>query len=169
MRVEEFRVATPDGWLTGWDALDANIYAVLDADSPADADRVRELDARITAGQGSEGDGDEMMRLAWPCYLADPRTAPPPLPLRHNAALFTGVFASVQAHFERETLVRGLPGFGAPFAVVHGEQDPLPWQAGRASADLVPGSRFVLLPGCGHFPWLERPDAVRAVLADLLG
>lgn len=158
--------AVPDG---GWSALDENILAVLEADSPADADRARELDARITAGDGTAADGEELMRLAWRGYFADPPNAPPPLPLRHNTELFAAVVTSVYAHFERETLVRGLPALSVPFAVVHGERDPVPWQAGQASAELVPGSRFVLLPGCGHFPWLERPDALRAVLAELLG
>jgi pimeloyl-ACP methyl ester carboxylesterase len=35
-------------------------------------------------------------------------------------------------------------------------------------AESVPGARFVTLPGCGHIPKFEAPDAVRGAMADWL-
>jgi pimeloyl-ACP methyl ester carboxylesterase len=34
-----------------------------------------------------------------------------------------------------------------------------PLDLARALADGIDGARFVLLPGCGHCPPLEQPDA----------
>jgi pimeloyl-ACP methyl ester carboxylesterase len=40
---------------------------------------------------------------------------------------------------------------------------------GIASAVLIPGARFVVEAGCGHFPWIERPGSVRKALEQVLG
>ena len=54
----------------------------------------------------------------------------------------------------------------APALVIHGSADPLPVESGREWAAAIPGARFLLLPGVGHFPYLEAPErffgAVRA-------
>jgi pimeloyl-ACP methyl ester carboxylesterase len=35
-------------------------------------------------------------------------------------------------------------------------------------AEAVPGARLRVLPGCGHFAYLERPDLVFAEISTLL-
>jgi pimeloyl-ACP methyl ester carboxylesterase len=82
--------------------------------------------------------------------------------------LYAGVVASVHEHFERGTLERGLPDFGGPFLLIHGEADPLPIDACRKTADLHGRASVVALTDAGHFPWLERPDAVRSALTTFL-
>ena len=57
--------------------------------------------------------------------------------------------AAVLASGSREAALRGVT---TPTLVLHGEQDPLvPVSAGRATAAAVPGARFVLIPGMGHY------------------
>jgi pimeloyl-ACP methyl ester carboxylesterase len=85
-------------------------------------------------------------------------------PTEINVALYAAVVASVHEHFERGTLERGLPSFEAPFTVIHGLQDPLPAEAGRKTAALVPHARFEAIDDCGHIPWLERPAEFRAAV-----
>lgn len=54
-----------------------------------------------------------------------------------------------------------------PTLVLQGGAD-FPEQA-QALAAAIPGARFVVLPGVGHLPWVERPDAAnRAILSFLL-
>jgi pimeloyl-ACP methyl ester carboxylesterase len=49
---------------------------------------------------------------------------------------------------------------GVPTLVVWGEQDhELPVEHAYAAAELMPGSRTVVLPGVGHFPHREAPEA----------
>jgi pimeloyl-ACP methyl ester carboxylesterase len=57
---------------------------------------------------------------------------------------------------------------GVPSLVVWGERDPyIPARFANAYADVL-GARLLELPDAGHWPWLDRPDAIDAVL-DFLG
>ncbi len=54
-----------------------------------------------------------------------------------------------------------------PARFVHGELDPLPVSASTYAAALM-GAVVDVLPGNGHFPWLEDPGCVRRSLGMLL-
>lgn len=43
-----------------------------------------------------------------------------------------------------------------------------PPRLGREVADAVPGARFDLVEGCGHYGYLEDPDTVNKLLVDFL-
>lgn len=62
-----------------------------------------------------------------------------------------------------------LPGLEVPTLVLSGEDDGMtPPENGRAVHERVRGSKFVLIPQCGHLPMLEQPERVaREVLAFL--
>jgi proline iminopeptidase len=62
-----------------------------------------------------------------------------------------------------------LAGIDVPTLVVRGHQDFIPQSIARRIAEAIPQSRFLELAGCGHFSSLERPDAVHAAVARLLG
>src|SRR5215208_731786 len=56
-----------------------------------------------------------------------------------------------------------------PTLVVWGERDnTIPLSHGRFTHEAVPGSRFETLPGVAHFPHIEDPPALAAVLGDWL-
>jgi pimeloyl-ACP methyl ester carboxylesterase len=56
-----------------------------------------------------------------------------------------------------------------PSLIVWGGRDPIiPVAHGRDAAAVMPGARLEIFDGVGHFPQLERPDAVAAVLADFV-
>lgn len=67
---------------------------------------------------------------------------------------------------QRVSAVDGLGSLdGTPTLLVWGDRDPvLPLAHGTAAAELIPGARLVVFPGCGHEP--HRHDPVR--LAELL-
>lgn len=55
-----------------------------------------------------------------------------------------------------------------PTLVIHGKMDPLiRWQAGKATADAIPGARWLLIDDMGHnLPrprWGEIADAVASL------
>ena len=66
-------------------------------------------------------------------------------------------------------MLTGLAGLDAPVLVVGGELDAL---TGKASVDLVATSfahaQTVVLPGAGHFPWVDEPEAFRSTVAAFL-
>jgi pimeloyl-ACP methyl ester carboxylesterase len=56
-----------------------------------------------------------------------------------------------------------------PTMVVWGERDnTIPIEHGRDAHALIPNSRFETLPRAAHFPHLEDPEGLSAVLADFL-
>jgi pimeloyl-ACP methyl ester carboxylesterase len=40
---------------------------------------------------------------------------------------------------------------------------------GREFAAAIPGARFATIPGAGHFPHLEQPDALARRIIDFAG
>jgi len=55
-----------------------------------------------------------------------------------------------------------------PALLIHGEHDLVPVECARRIAEAIPGARFVLLDGSGHFSYLEAPDAVRKAVVEFL-
>jgi proline iminopeptidase len=62
-----------------------------------------------------------------------------------------------------------LPKLGAvrvPALVIYGDHDFIPADTASHIAHAIPGARLVTLKDCGHFSYLECPDAVRRELDD---
>jgi len=55
-----------------------------------------------------------------------------------------------------------------PTLIVHGEVDPIPIEMARRLASGVEGARLEVLEGVGHFPMVERPERLEAVVRDFL-
>jgi proline iminopeptidase len=56
----------------------------------------------------------------------------------------------------------------APVLVLHGEEDLQPRAATERVAALFPNSRLLSLPGAGHFPFDEQPDAFAQAVSEFL-
>lgn len=65
-------------------------------------------------------------------------------------------------------LVSGLADLRLPMLVLHGAHDLIPVDMAARIADAIPAARLTTLDGCGHFAYLERPDLVHQLVADLL-
>lgn len=58
---------------------------------------------------------------------------------------------------------------GLPTMIVWGEHDRMiPSGHGHAAADLIPGSRFELIPGAGHYPHEDSPDLFASLVANFM-
>ena len=75
---------------------------------------------------------------------------------------------SVMQHFEGGTLERGLTHLRMPALVLHGDASPIPPVEAERSAALIPGATLRILPGIGHFAWIEEPGSVRREMEALL-
>lgn len=67
--------------------------------------------------------------------------------LRQNA--FKGSF----------NLSDSLKNLRIPTLIIHGDSDPVPHSAAQNIHESIPESKYVLLKQCGHFPYVEQPDA----------
>jgi pimeloyl-ACP methyl ester carboxylesterase len=61
-----------------------------------------------------------------------------------------------------------VPRIQSPTLVLWGENDMAPAEAGRTAFARIPGARFELLPGIGHFPFLEAPKYSAELVADFI-
>jgi pimeloyl-ACP methyl ester carboxylesterase len=125
--------------------------------SPVEVARIEEVEALRRAGAATEADLLERWAIVWPMYFAHPEDAPPNPLGRAGVQCSADTNASLAAHFERGTLVRGLPAVKLPAFFIHGADDPLPPRTSIETAALIPGARVELIGDCGHFPWLECP------------
>jgi proline iminopeptidase len=65
-------------------------------------------------------------------------------------------------------VARRVPGLAVPVLILEGREDIRPRWAVDPLAAALPEVTRVQLPGVGHLPWLEAPDAVLPVLRDFL-
>lgn len=52
--------------------------------------------------------------------------------------------------------------------VIHGDFDPVPAETAKTIHENIPGSQYVLMKNCGHFPYVEDPDVYFTVLNGFL-
>ena len=134
--------------------------------SREDRERHIELDERAMSGQGTPEDFLESLRLVWPAYFADPEDVPPMPPLRMSVEAYSGVINEVTTDTDR--IAAALAATEVPYGVLAGGASPMPWgQAARATVELSPHAFLKVIPGGGHFPWLDEPGCVRDALRRL--
>jgi 3-oxoadipate enol-lactonase len=79
----------------------------------------------------------------------------------------TGALAAMRDRPDSTTLLGSLEGL--PTLVMVGEQDEMtPPASHEAMAAAIPGAKLAVIPGAGHLPPLEMPEAVTHVLAAFL-
>lgn len=148
----------PDG---GWGLLDK----ALDALMPADISRrAGELDQKLYKGEGTDEDMHELLTLCWPYYFAVPESAPPLPNVISNDEVYSQVHASALELYSAGRPEEGLRRFEKPALFIHGRKDPAASDPIVATAEIMPNARVELIEGCGHFPWLELPGAIRDIV-----
>ena len=65
-------------------------------------------------------------------------------------------------------LIPALRRLDIPTLIIHGDNDFVPIGVVRRIGDAIRGSRLVVLPGCGHFAYLEQPDQACASITAFL-
>jgi len=79
-----------------------------------------------------------------------------------------GVIGALRAMAERHDSMSLLENFRPPLVVVHGDADALiPIERAREIKAAVPAARLIELPGIGHMPMMEAPQATAGALKDL--
>lgn len=154
--------AVPDG---GTVALGENLMARLPAEERT---RLEDYYAREEAGGGTPEESLDALRTLWPYYFGDPAAAPPMPDLRLDLDGHLMTWPSVMKHFEGGTLEHGLAGLRMPALVLHGDASPIPAVEAERSAALIPGVTLRILPGIGHWAWIEEPGSIRREMEALL-
>jgi len=78
-----------------------------------------------------------------------------------NTALFADLGKSYDVR-------QGLRALDRPVLILAGHQDPIGDKTSEDLHSLIKSSTLVYLNKCGHFPWLEEPDAFRRAIAGFM-
>ncbi len=168
-------------------SLGASIAAQLVLDHPARVDRLVLVGAAV-GGEPAHRAGDPLPPpAAW--WIDDPvermrRWLPDILgpdyrarmdeadaativePERGSRSTWAGMMRQEATKEGSDQLLRRLAEVRAPTLVLHGGAD-VPEEA-QALAARIPGAHLVVLPGVGHLPWVERPDAANGAILSFL-
>ena len=105
-----------------------------------------------------------LFELAVSGYFHDPRRARELTPFRITGRTQQAVWDSLGEDFDiRPELTR----LEVPAIVVHGDDDPIPLESARATAQALRAPLHVI-PACGHVPYVEAPEAFVAALDPFL-
>jgi pimeloyl-ACP methyl ester carboxylesterase len=163
LRLERTRIVGHS--LGGWIALELAVR---------DSSRVRDLTLIASAGIHVRGhsktdifmiDPDEQARLAYADSERAEEAAGKALAEKYQDVAIMNRIASARfgwsPRFYNPRLARWLGRVKVPTLIVWGEQDRIfPPAHGPALQALLPGSRLVMIPECGHLPHVENVEAV---------
>jgi pimeloyl-ACP methyl ester carboxylesterase len=131
-------------------------------------ERALQLDDRAITGDGTAEDGLEGLAIMWPAYFGDPENVPPMPPVRMSVEAYSGLAGEMAEGTDE--VARALAAAEVRYGVIAGGASPIPWgQAARATVELSPDAFLIVVPGSGHFVWLEAPGSVREALQRLVG
>jgi proline iminopeptidase len=105
-----------------------------------------------------------IFELSVAAYFYDPSQASRLTPFRVTGRTQQEVWQTLGDYDLRPRL----PGLlGLPALVLHGENDPIPIEAARTTAELI-GAGFRPVPRCGHVPYVEAFETFREVVGGFL-
>jgi proline iminopeptidase len=147
----------------------------LNTRKPRDAERMRVLESSPAFEEG-----DLEIRAAYYRLYFQPTLRPPELLDRLSAHLHVGwtkesvlIARATTGRLWEETaeapeynLLPQITRLRIPTLVLHGDYDFVPVACAAHIAEAIPGARLVVVPDCGHFSYLERPDEVRNALTE---
>jgi pimeloyl-ACP methyl ester carboxylesterase len=142
-----------------------------EADSP-DGRRARDAAAHQARELGAGAIADAMLPglLAAASRERDPSLAGRVRQVIANAPVagIVGALSAMRDRPDNTDLLATLEG--VPTLVVVGAEDRItPPDQARAMADRIPGAQLAVVPGAGHLPTLEAPDATTRVIRTFLG
>ena len=104
--------------------------------------------------------GRRLFDLAVSGYFHDPANARLLTAFRVTGRTQQGVWDSLGSAYDLRPALRTLK---VPAMVLHGDDDPIPLDTARATADAL-GAEFVVLPHAGHVPYVEAAAEFTAAL-----
>jgi pimeloyl-ACP methyl ester carboxylesterase len=70
----------------------------------------------------------------------------------------------------KQNVKKDLPTIQVPALIVWGGKDALiPVAVAEEAHRLIPGSKLVVIPECGHFPMIEKSEVFNQTIDDFLG
>lgn len=168
-RVDRLILMSPAGVRPGWRAdFDRSMLA---RHTPEQREQIAAIDARIlrTLDAGERARlYHERFRVSLPSSLDPAKRHLAPDLAYFNREVNVRVNATVQETYHDPSWEAGLRSFAGRTFIIHGRSDPIPWKVVDDLKAILPGAAVFALENCGHFPWIEDPDACRHTIAQAL-
>jgi pimeloyl-ACP methyl ester carboxylesterase len=65
-------------------------------------------------------------------------------------------------------LNQGLKALKVSTLILHGDADPIPPITAKNTHENIPGSKYILMKNCGHFPYVEDPATYFKYISEFL-
>lgn len=140
--------------------------AALEARTPEESRRLAiELDERAMAGDGTEEDLQQSLRLLWPAYFADPATAPPmPDDIRISIPCYSETGEDLGRLLASGELPARAATYDGPVEILYGLGSPMPAEAATQTAACFTHGAATGVADAGHFLWMEKPGCIAEAL-----
>ena len=168
-RVSALVLVTPTDRLQGGSRADVPALRAARADEPWYADAAEAVDAMAYAPPAQQ---QSLIRATRPFFYGrwDTRTQEHAATADRQSSKRAELgFGAGIEDVDVAGILAGLPAVTAPVLVVGGERDAL---TGLESVAIVAGSfaaaRTAVVPRAGHFPWVDEPEAFRALVNGFL-
>ena len=152
------------------------VRGLILVDSRAEADsaegkRARETAAAMAREGGAKAIAEAMLpRLLAPASFKESPEITERLRVQMSASPVAGIVGALTAMRDRPDSTVLLGGLGdLPTLIIVGEEDTIiPPAVAKALAASIPGAQFRVIPGAGHLPPIEQPEATTRVIGDFL-
>ena len=137
--------------------------ALISSQAAADSPEIKE-GRRVTANQVLDEGAKIVVESMTPKLSADARVQSFMRELMSKQRPL-GIYSALTSMAERPDSTDLLQTFKFPVVIVHGDADALiPVERGREMKAALPSAHYVELPGLGHMPMMENPQAVADAL-----
>ena len=152
-RVERLALVSPaPAWRSARDEFERRFQAR--SLSPALQEQRRALRESGLRERDPAAHAARLFELAVAGYFHDPARASSLTPFRITERTRSEVWASL-GEFDLRPALRQLD---VAATVLHGDEDPIPWESARETAECL-HAEFHLIPNCGHVPYVEAFEA----------
>jgi pimeloyl-ACP methyl ester carboxylesterase len=80
----------------------------------------------------------------------------------------SGAFSYISDEIAEYNLYRQLSEFSKKTLIIYGDNEPGAEISGKKLYRVIPGSKFIIMHKCGHFPFVEKPDEYFNTLSNFL-
>ncbi len=138
--------------------------------SASDSIRRQEILRLYTTSEIPSSAIEELLKLSFKYQLADTSQADRlDFFIPDDYIARSGKFSLLQGYLATYDLREDLRSLSIPALVVYGENEPSKYISGPVLQNDLQNSQLVVMEDCGHFPFLEQPNAFIQLVRDFLG
>jgi proline iminopeptidase len=125
-----------------------------------DRQKIHQVEAEMGSASDLQAVYLDLFRLIVPLYFFDRDRGEQFMGTAKKGSFHPKLAQLLQTDLLRSYHVRNqLSHFKNPALIIQGHQDPMPESVALESKAALPNALLIFLDECGHFPWLEQPDA----------